>query len=131
MGKKKKKADGSDDDDDEDEKKKKKKEKKKEKKKKEKGEDTDSDDGEEKKKKEKKKKKSKDAPVSAGDKEDDLSFDDELIKDSILRLRKMSVNDQKKMTMNVEKFFDETRMIQIQHHFSPKVRLYVVLEALF
>lgn len=126
---KKKKADDSDDDDEDA--KKKKKDKKKEKKKKDKGDDDSDDGGEKKKKKEKKLKKDSKGSAPADKDGDDLSFDDELIQESILRLNKLSFNDDGKLTKNVETFFDETRMIQIQHAFSPKMRLYVVLEALF
>merc|ERR1712098_395842 len=109
---------------DEEGKKKKKKKEKKEKKKKEKG-DEDSDCEKAKKKKDSK------GSKGDGDDDDDLAFDDEAVKESILRLRKLAVNDEGKLTKNVEDFFDEARIIQVQNAFSAKTRMYVVLEAMF
>merc|ERR1712072_282952 len=143
-----------DDDDSEDEKKKEKKEKKK--RKKDKGSDDDDDDSDDaakkekkKEKKEKKDKKAKDesdddddddsedagasrkASKEKGD-DDDLNFTDEVIKESIARVRKLIQEAEGKgKPMGAEKFFDETRMIQIQNAFSYKLRLYVVLEGCF
>merc|ERR1712072_778435 len=143
-----------DDDDSEDEKKKEKKEKKK--RKKDKGSDDDDDDSDDaakkekkKEKKEKKDKKAKDesdddddddsedagasrkASKEKGD-DDDLNFTDEVIKESIARVRKLIQEAEGKgKPMGTEKFFDEVRMIQIQNSFSYKLRLYVVLEGCF
>merc|ERR1711964_511333 len=113
---------GSDDESDEEDKKKKKKKEKKEKKEKKKKEKGDEDsDGEKAKKKDSKGSKASD------DDADDLAFDDEAVKESILRLRKLAVNVEGKLTKNVEDFFDEARIIQVQNAFSPKTRMYVVL----
>merc|ERR1712124_187316 len=63
---------------------------------------------------------------------DDLTFTDEVIKESIARVRKLIQEAEGKgKPMGTEKFFDEVRMIQIQNSFSYKLRLYVVLEGCF
>merc|ERR1712159_298144 len=141
--KEKKAKDDSDDDEDDEEKKAKKKEKKEKKEKK--------DKKEKKEKKEKKKNKKKDDSDSdkdsGSDKDDDandsrrgskaaegddLNFTDEIIKESIARVRKLIQEAEGKgKPMGAEKFFDEVRMIQIQNSFSYKLRLYVVLEGCF
>merc|ERR1711939_883397 len=142
--KEKKAKDDSDDDEDDEEKKAKKKEKKEKKEKKDKKEKK-----EKKEKKKDKKKKEKDDSDSdkdsGGDKDDDaddsrrgskaaegddLNFTDEVIKESIARVRKL-IQEAEGKPMGTEKFFDETRMIQIQNSFSYKLRLNVVLEGCF
>merc|ERR1719171_2130414 len=63
---------------------------------------------------------------------DDLTFTDEVIKESVARVRKLIQEAEGKgKPMGTEKFFDEVRMIQIQNSFSYKLRLYVVLEGCF
>merc|ERR1719460_1543453 len=124
--KKKEKGDDSDDDDEDDEAKKQKKKEKKEAKKAKKAE-----------KKEKKKKdkdSSDDDDDESGDDgpKDDLVYTDEVIKESIARLRKLTQEAQEKgKPLGSEKFFDEARMIQIQNAYSPRLRMYVALEAFF
>jgi len=159
VDKKEKKKDKKEDKKEKKEKKEKKKEKKKDKKKKD-GDDSDDDDGEvkEKKKKEKKEKKSKEgkekkdkkkdkkkekdsddsddddsdkAKGTSKNNDDDLEYDDEIVKESIARLAKFTKGEEAKGKMGVEKFFDEARMIQIQNAYSPKIRLYVALESFF
>merc|ERR1712072_1410949 len=63
---------------------------------------------------------------------DDLTFTDEVIKESVARVRKLIQEAEGKgKPMGTEKFFDEVRMIQIQNSFSYKLRLYAVLEGVF
>merc|ERR1712072_970100 len=132
--KKKKDKDDDDDDDDEDDAKKEKKKEKKEKK--------DKKDKKDKKEKKKDKKKEQedaddddDDDSAAGDaakNEDDLVFTDEVIKESVARVKKLIQEAEGKgKPMGTEKFFDEVRMIQIQNSFSTKLRMYVVLEGCF
>jgi len=62
----------------------------------------------------------------------DLTFTDEVIKESVARVRKLTQEAEGEGTpMGTEKFFDEVRMIQIQNSFSHKLRLYVVLGGCF
>jgi len=100
---------------------KKKKEKKKDKKAKDESDDDDDDDSED-------AGASRKASKEKGD-DDDLNFTDEVIKESIARVRKLIQEAEGKgKPMGAEKFFDEVRMIQIQNSFSAKLRLYVALE---
>merc|ERR1712057_51286 len=63
---------------------------------------------------------------------DDLTFTDEVIKESVAGVRKLIQEAEGKgKPMGTEKFFDEVRMIQIQNSFSYKLRLYAVLEGCF
>merc|ERR1711977_432951 len=106
--------------------KKEKKEKKKDKKKKDKEDDSDDDDDDD--DADDSRRGSKKGPEEG----DDLNFTDEVIKESIARVKKLIQEAEGKgKPMGAEKFFDETRMIQIQNAFSYKLRLYVVLEGCF